>query len=222
MNLNMHYDYKTNKAFAKKMITGTTNYYVGLSKICANCGKAIIGYPAISRKDNKTEICNNCGTLEAVEIAIKYIKLNDKLIGSKVNMLTIIDRISKGTYKCQCECGKVVNYTLSELKRNRSCGCWRKSRDRIDEVLKTMQYVENTSISLIKKTTTNSNNTSGFRGVSYDKTRDKWRAYIKLQYKTKNIGRFNTLEEAIQARLEAEEKYYKPMIDKYKNLNKEV
>lgn len=72
MILNMYYDSKKNKAFAKKMIIGTTNYYVGLSKICANCGKAIVGHSAISRKDNKTEICSNCGTLEALEAFENY------------------------------------------------------------------------------------------------------------------------------------------------------
>jgi len=41
-------------------------------RACANCGKAIIGHSAISRKDNKTEICSNCGTLEALEIFKKY------------------------------------------------------------------------------------------------------------------------------------------------------
>lgn len=71
MNVNMYYDPKKNKAFAKKIIS-TTNYYVGISKICANCGKAIIGHSAISRKDNKTEICDTCGTLEALEAFEKY------------------------------------------------------------------------------------------------------------------------------------------------------
>lgn len=67
----LRYDIQTNSGTAKKVL-GKTNYYVGVSKICARCGKAISGYPAISRKDNKTEICNNCGTLEALEDFIKY------------------------------------------------------------------------------------------------------------------------------------------------------
>ncbi len=74
MNLNIMYDPKANKSMTRKIIYGGTNYYVGLTKICANCGKAIIGYPAISRKDNKTEICTNCGSLEAIEEFIKYQK----------------------------------------------------------------------------------------------------------------------------------------------------
>ena len=33
---------------------------------CPECGKYYIGYPAISRKDNKTQICPDCGTMQAM------------------------------------------------------------------------------------------------------------------------------------------------------------
>lgn len=36
-------------------------------KVCPNCGSDIVGYPALSRRDNKTEICSECGQLEALE-----------------------------------------------------------------------------------------------------------------------------------------------------------
>lgn len=35
-------------------------------KICPRCGKTYTGYPATSRFDNKTEICSDCGTDEAM------------------------------------------------------------------------------------------------------------------------------------------------------------
>ena len=41
-------------------------------KICPKCGNCIQGHPALSRADNKTEICSNCGTLEALEVFEKY------------------------------------------------------------------------------------------------------------------------------------------------------
>ena len=41
-------------------------------KICLKCGNRIQGHPALSRADNKTEICSNCGTLEALEVFEKY------------------------------------------------------------------------------------------------------------------------------------------------------
>lgn len=34
---------------------------------CPKCGKEFIGYPAISREDNETEICPECGVKEAME-----------------------------------------------------------------------------------------------------------------------------------------------------------
>lgn len=36
-------------------------------KQCPRCGRYMVGHPAISRKDNKTEICSTCGLLEALE-----------------------------------------------------------------------------------------------------------------------------------------------------------
>lgn len=44
------------------------------NKICPRCGKSYVDYPAISRRDNKTEICPDCGVLEAMEdyLGIEY------------------------------------------------------------------------------------------------------------------------------------------------------
>lgn len=35
-------------------------------KICPNCGQAYTARPALSRKDNKTLICPDCGIKEAL------------------------------------------------------------------------------------------------------------------------------------------------------------
>lgn len=45
-------------------------------KKCPRCGAVITFYPAISRKDNKTEICSDCGAIEAIE---EYINHKNKL-----------------------------------------------------------------------------------------------------------------------------------------------
>lgn len=52
------------------------------------------------------------------------------------------------------------------------------------------------------------NNTSGFIGVSRNKTDGKWRAYIKVDYKQISLGKFTDKTDAIKARLEAEKKYF--------------
>ena len=41
-------------------------------RICFNCGREYTGYPAISRKDNKTEICPRCGMIEALQAFINH------------------------------------------------------------------------------------------------------------------------------------------------------
>ena len=38
---------------------------------CPKCGKYYVGYPALSREDDKTEICPECGTKEAICFYLK-------------------------------------------------------------------------------------------------------------------------------------------------------
>ena len=42
-------------------------YVLEKEKKCPRCGKSMNGFPALSRKDNKTEICSQCGQEEAME-----------------------------------------------------------------------------------------------------------------------------------------------------------
>lgn len=48
------------------------------------------------------------------------------------------------------------------------------------------------------------NNTSGKMGVHWDKLRKKWMAQVKVDRRQKNLGRFDTYEEAVAIRKEAE------------------
>lgn len=48
------------------------------TKKCPNCGRVYSGYPALSRKDNKTEICPDCGIAEALESLISFIAYRGK------------------------------------------------------------------------------------------------------------------------------------------------
>ena len=55
---------------------------------------------------------------------------------------------------------------------------------------------------------TSKRNTSGYVGVNWDKQNNKWFAQIMVNNKTKNLGRFDNIEDAIKARKEAELKYF--------------
>lgn len=52
------------------------------------------------------------------------------------------------------------------------------------------------------------NSTSGITGVTWDKTNGKWMAYIKVNYRQITLGRFTNLDDAIQARMDAEIEYF--------------
>ena len=53
------------------------------------------------------------------------------------------------------------------------------------------------------------NNTSGCKGVSYNKEKKKWDAIITVNKNTIFLGRYENIEEAIESRKVAEEKYFK-------------
>ena len=53
-----------------------------------------------------------------------------------------------------------------------------------------------------------SNNTSGFNGVSFTGRENKWRSYIVIDQKQKSLGYFNSKEEAAKAYNEAAKKYF--------------
>lgn len=54
-----------------------------------------------------------------------------------------------------------------------------------------------------------SRNSSGFSGVSWMRSKNKWRARITKDRKEYHLGLFDTKEEAIQARLKAEDELFK-------------
>lgn len=52
------------------------------------------------------------------------------------------------------------------------------------------------------------NNTSGYKGVNWNKRDEKWIARISINKKEFELGRFTNIEDAIAIRKEAEIKYY--------------
>ena len=60
----------------------------------------------------------------------------------------------------------------------------------------------------IRNCITPKNNKSGYKGIYWAKDKNKWTVQITLNNKTKYIGRYEKLEDAIAARKEATKKYY--------------
>lgn len=65
--------------------------------------------------------------------------------------------------------------------------------------------VENTSVYSIKLKKMLKNNTSGVRGVTFDKASQKWKAQIVFKGRNYYLGRYINKEDSIKARKMAEE-----------------
>ncbi len=52
------------------------------------------------------------------------------------------------------------------------------------------------------------NNTSGFIGISWSKSRDKWEPSLFINGKRLYLGRYENIEDAVVARLKAEKEYF--------------
>lgn len=158
-----------------------------------------------------------------------------KIEGQRFGRLVVISptekRDTNGSviWKCKCDCGNIVEVSAKSLtaesgKNTRSCGCVLKDYQRTkgaqilrEEVKK--DCVEGTKInSLSRKISIN--NTSGIKGVSWDKRKNKWIAQICFKRTNYRLGYYDNIEDAAKARKDAEEKFYKPIIEKYKGEKK--
>lgn len=136
------------------------------------------------------------------------------LTGQRFGRLEVLEfaytKDKKNYWKCRCECGNICCVNTANLTNGTtvSCGCKndenRASLSSLDRGL-----VDGTMKCALKKDRKlNKNNSSGVRGVHYDKNRKLWVAQIMFQRKAHLLGRFKTKREAIKARKVGEDKYF--------------
>ena len=137
------------------------------------------------------------------------------MLGKKFGRLTVIAKTSKRVgnnpvYLCRCECGNTHEVTSSHFNTTKSCGCLKKETLRMDAVEGTR--LRNLTMQKVKRKVKD----SGVKGVIWDTPANKWRAQIGIKGKRINLGRYEKLEDAIEARKKAEELYHLPILNKYK------
>lgn len=146
----------------------------------------------------------------------------EDLTGQKFGKLIVInsnvirDARGRRRYLCKCECGnktEVDAYNMKSGKTN-SCGC-SSSKLVKGESTEHLGIVEGTNLHRISGKSLLKSNASGTTGVYWDKQQGKWRAQIGFKGKVKYLGLFVNKQNAINARKEAEEKYFKPILEKY-------
>lgn len=149
--------------------------------------------------------CPDCREKADVMDTSKSPKLD--LIGKKFDRLEVIDfaGIKKESFwRCRCICGKEIEVIQSNLLlgKTTSCGC-KRSEVTKENFKKNIHFVEGTCIEKIASKTTLKNNTSGFRGVS-KRPNGRFRVGITFKGKRYELGNYDSLDEAIEARLAGE------------------
>ena len=153
----------------------------------------------------------------------EYIKQEDYAILKIANGKTFkvdlddIEKLSKFTWGCNKKgyAQTKVNNKILQLHRI-VMNCKKSDRKIVDHVNKdisdnrkcNLRFVSHQENSFNRKPRKDSK--SNFRGVYYrEEKSSKWYVDIKVNYKTIHVGTFDSFEEAKQARLEAEKKYFK-------------
>ncbi len=153
---------------------------------------------------------------------MKYNK-ND-LTGKRFGKLFVLaetnNRADEGSivWKCKCDCGNIIEISSKRLVNGLtiSCGCYQKERQKYSmKKLQNRQFKENTNIDLISKKQANSNSQSGVRGVHWCSSKNKWIASLSFKKKIHKKA-FKNKNDAIKYRKELEDKYFKPILEKYK------
>ena len=136
------------------------------------------------------------------------------LTGQKFGRLQIVEfayiKDTKNYWKCQSDCWNIVYKHTASLTKGTtiSCGC-KNEENRVSLPNLDRGLVDGTMFCGIKKDRKlNKNNTSGVRGVHFDKDRELWVAQIMFQRKAHILGRFKTKIEAVKARKAGEEEYF--------------
>ena len=135
------------------------------------------------------------------------------------------DPARHGYVICQCSCGNrtsVLKYSLTKTATpTRSCGCLHREimsgigsrtvrANSAARIALSKRY--NTNFCMIEKKEPHKNNRTGRTGVYFNAARGRYEAYITLHNRKIHLGVFDSLEKAVQAREEAEEKFFAPLI----------
>lgn len=157
----------------------------------------------------------------------------ESLIGQRFGRLVVVDEGEIIDYRkywnCICDCGNKRIVRGGHLKdgSSKSCGCLvsEVNRKKIQKTIDSGGYTDfikkdtiemGTRLTAISEGKIRSDNTSGVRGVYWSKKRKSWNARLMLKGEYVFDEFFKNKDDAIKARKEAEEKYFKPILEKYK------
>lgn len=147
------------------------------------------------------------------------------LTGQRFGKLTVLCRSERRAprgarttpmWECRCDCGAVVYQSTDVLTngdphmcvRCRELYCTERAREKAG-------FVDGTQLTKLRDMTPTASNTSGVRGVIWEKSSRKWRARLKYKGKLMNFGSYERFEDAVAARKQAEAEYFGTALAQY-------
>ena len=165
----------------------------------------------------------SCGCLRKEQQQEKAMDLTGQRFGKLVVQRR--DPGNEAKWICRCDCGRMKSIRGTSLTKKkeptRACGCDQRefavkqgtrSIGKNSEKQITLNRELKTNTQVIKTKTPPKNNTSGAKGIRWDEKRGKWEAYIQVHGKRIFLGRYGKREDALKARLVAEETYFEPLL----------
>ena len=126
------------------------------------------------------------------------------------------DRGADGSviWHCRCDCGNEIDVVYNNLVHcnMKSCGCQKKEHDK--RLQSFLTHVAGTSVDAIKSKKVPTDNTTGYKGVYL--IRGKYVAKIVFQKKQYFLGTYGKIEDAVEARKEAEEVLFDGVAEHYR------
>lgn len=153
------------------------------------------------------------------------------LTGQRFGKLKVIrclgkDKSQNRIWECLCDCGNTTIVCGRNLmsRHTNSCGCLfgatvsAESKKKAQEKVSQKYCKSGTKLYNLTQSTAK-NNVTGVKGVYYHEKTRKYVATIRFRKTLHTLGRYDTLEAAAKARALAEEQYFQPILDKYKDEN---
>lgn len=152
-------------------------------------------------------------------------KKSPDLTGKVFGRLTVLERSDKRmargkrtvpTWRCRCECGAIVEKATDILTNDDVSMCSDCAKQYSAAIARQFAgFVGGTQVTKLRDMSPNAANSSGVRGVYYEKRTNTWRARLKFKGKIMSFGSYVRFEDAVLARKEAEQLYFGEFLEEY-------
>ena len=169
----------------------------------------------LCRCDCGTEKTVTTGNLKARSSVNCGCKRLARLEGKRIGQLTVLERSDRYStrgkrkrqlWKCLCDCGSLTYKATDVLNSGNVCMCQACSEQYgIRLARQNSGHQDGTQVTKIRNPSRESDNLSGIRGVYLDTKTGTYRARLKFRGVLYNLGTYTRLEDAVKARLAAED-----------------